>query len=48
MLAESLRRHANRNSQPKIQMRAIRGDCHNIKLGACSHQAPANLKPFIE
>jgi len=48
MLAEGFGRNANRYAQTKVQVCAVYGDGHDIKLGTCRNQASANFQPFIE
>jgi hypothetical protein len=48
VLTKGLWRQANWHTQPKVQMRAIRGDGRDIKLGTRSNQTPADFQPFIE
>jgi hypothetical protein len=48
MLAQSLRRQADRDAKPKLQPRAIRADPNHIKLHARGGRTAADFQPFIQ
>jgi hypothetical protein len=48
MLAQSLRRQADRDAKPKLQPRAIRADPNHIKLHTSRCRAAADFQPFIQ